>query len=106
MNETTVYLKDQTFIPDFIRVHSGLGGCEVDFINDESDGTSHILRCKRKFESTDFTIDAGESVQMRFPATGRFEITNPFNGLMKVTISHNCDFASFVVGALVCYPRM
>lgn len=84
--ETIVYLKDQTFIPDFIRVNSGVDGCVVNFCNDESDDTLHMLRCKRKFDSSDFTIKAGESIQMRFPATGRFEITNPCNGLMKVCL--------------------
>jgi hypothetical protein len=85
MNETIVYLKDQTFIPDFTRVlYDANGGCVVNFCNDESDATSYMLRCKRKFDSSDFTIESGQSVQMRFPATGRFEITNPCNGLMKV----------------------
>jgi hypothetical protein len=87
--DTIVYLKDQTFIPDLIRVISGTGGCVVNFSNDESDASmSYMLRCKRKFDSSDsdFIIKAGESVQMRFPTTGRFEITNPCNGLMKVRV--------------------
>ena len=86
-SETIVYLKDQTFIPDLIRVNSGVGGCVVNFCNDESDATSYMLRCKRKFDSSDFTIQAGESIPMKFPAAGRFEITNPCNGLMKVCIA-------------------
>lgn len=84
MTPETVYLKDQTFIPDFIRIYSSANGSAVSFCNDESDSTSYMLRCKRKFDSSDFNIEAGESVQMIFPATGRFEITNPNIGLMKV----------------------
>lgn len=90
MNLDIIYLKDQTFIPDFLRVsaHPGDGddgsGATVTFCNDESDNTSYVLRCKRKFDTSDVSINAGESIKMAFPTNGRFEITNPYNGLMKV----------------------
>ena len=84
MNPETVYLKDQTFIPDFIRISSSDEGCVVIFCNDESDDTSYVLRCKRNFDNSDISIKAAESVKMNFPTNGRFEITNPCNGLMKV----------------------
>lgn len=82
-DSNVVFLKDQTFIPDLLRVASRA----VLFCNDESDSTSYTLRCKRKFDTSDFTIEAGQSVEMEFPSTGRFEITNPCNGLMKVQSS-------------------
>ena len=93
-SEGVVYLKDENFIPDYIRLKSDPDGCSVSFCNDESDDTVYMLRCKRKFELSDFHIEAGTSIQMHFPTAGRFEVTNPCNGLMKVCcqIDYCCHF--------------
>jgi hypothetical protein len=77
-----IYLKDSTFIPDYIDLKlssSLLQLCNCD------DGMVYSLQCHGMKDWNDVKIiQPGKSILIRVTSAGRFEITSPTNAHMKV----------------------
>ena len=87
-SETVIYLKDNTFIPEFVDVPTG----SVAFCN--SDAIPHHIRCRGVAAMPEIiSIPPGKFIELSLPMHGRFEFSSTVNGLMKVgMVIHNISF--------------
>jgi hypothetical protein len=84
-----IYLKDKTFIPDFIDLKlpaGGLTGVDLQLCN--SDGIAYHITCHGFKDYQNMKIDSNKSIMISFGSSGKFELTCPEYALMKVS---DCD---------------
>jgi hypothetical protein len=80
-----IYLKDYTFIPDFIYLKLSSTSSSLLQLCNSDDGIVYSLQCYGMKDWNDVkSIQPGKSILIPVTATGRFEITSPSNALMKV----------------------
>ena len=77
-SETVIYLKDNTFIPEYVDAPTG----SVTFCN--IDAISHCIHCRGMTDLSEISIPPGKFVELMFPSHGRFELSSMVYGVMKV----------------------
>ena len=72
MEREIVYIKNSSFIPEFLSIKCGT---TVTFFNDESDLISHEISCKYNKEFPIIVINRGLCFDHQFHTVGKFEIS-------------------------------
>jgi hypothetical protein len=99
-----IYLKDYTFIPDFIYLKLSSTSSSLLQLCNSDDGIVYSLQCYGMKDWNDVkSIQPGKSILIPVTATGRFEITSPSNALMKVR-HQSSDCLSPSLSLFVCLP--
>jgi hypothetical protein len=86
-----IYLKDKTFIPDFIdlklnRKGGENGGVDLQLCN--SDGVTYHITCHGFKDYQNMRVGSNKSIILTFQSSGKFELTCPESALMKVRTRH------------------
>lgn len=95
-----IYLKDHTFIPDFIYLPISNPYLQL-YNSDDDENSKYTIQCYGVKEYHNMIILSNQSIIISFISLGKFELTCLENALMKVSNSFIKLFINSIMNILV-----